>query len=69
MSVVYRNIREQSLRRPTLICLIHLILFPSAAHHTVCSPHPSPPHCTPSVTQPITEALVLGRLMASLHRI
>lgn len=43
MSAVWRNIREQSTRRPPLICLIHLISFPTAAQHTSAPRSPHPP--------------------------
>lgn len=68
MSAVWRNIREPSTRRTPLICRIHLISFPTAAQHASAPrfPHPS---CTPSATRPISQALVLSRLMASLQRI
>lgn len=41
------------------------ILFYFPLRHNIRSPHTSPPHHMASATQHISEALVLGRLMAS----
>lgn len=70
MSIMYRNITEDSMKRAIIFPYSwYFILFPPGTRHTVCSAYTFPPHCTLSVTQPITRALVLGRLMASLHKI